>query len=260
MNNNNIYVGMDVHNSNFTLCSFNPINETFFAEIAIEPDYKKVIKYVERLKTEYKDVNFVLGYEAGSLGYSLYRQLTDKEYNCVILAPSTMAKSPKDASKKTDKRDARTIAKCLAFGLYKAVYVPDEIDNEVKEYIRCRDDIKAELKRTKQELLAFLLRHGYIYTETKNKWTPSFFAWLNKLTMSAKLKEVLDEYLEEYRRLSDKIERMDNTIYEEAHSDRYEERVKKLICLKGIKEHTALSFLVEVGDFSRLRPDRKSVV
>ena len=94
---------------------------------------------------ELKNTDFILGYEAGSLGYSLYRQLTDLGYKCIILAPSTMSKSTKDTSKKTDRKDARMIAKCLAFGLYKPVYVPDEKDNEVKEYIRCRDDIKADM-------------------------------------------------------------------------------------------------------------------
>ena len=76
---------------------------------------------------------------------------------------------------------------------------------------------------------------------------------MNKLTISNKLKEVLDEYLEEYRRLTDKIERMDNNIYQIAHSERYNDKTNKLICLKGIKEHTALAFIVEIGDFDRFK-------
>ncbi len=47
-------------------------------------------------------------------------------------------------------RDAANIAKCLAFHTYSEVYVPDNDDNDVKEYIRMRDDQKLYLKKVKQ--------------------------------------------------------------------------------------------------------------
>lgn len=43
---------------------------------------------------------------------------------------------------KTDRRDAANIARCLAFHTYSEVYVPDEIDNQIKDFIRMRDDQK----------------------------------------------------------------------------------------------------------------------
>lgn len=64
---------------------------------------------------------------------------------------------------KNDRMDALNIAKNLASGSYKAVYVPDEEDVEIKEYIRMIHDFKKELKRVKQEIYAFVLRHGYQY-------------------------------------------------------------------------------------------------
>ncbi len=42
-----------------------------------EADYKKVLNYLEFLRTIYgDDANFICGYEAGCLGYTLYHQLT----------------------------------------------------------------------------------------------------------------------------------------------------------------------------------------
>ena len=56
-----------------------------------EADYKNVLKYLEfssyRLR---KRANFICGYEAGCLGYTLYHQLIEHHVNCVILAPTTM--------------------------------------------------------------------------------------------------------------------------------------------------------------------------
>lgn len=168
------------------------------------------------------------------------------------MAPTTMSKSKKDIHNKYDRRDARTIAKCLNNGTYSAVYIPDKQDEAVRDYIRCKDDIKDNLKRIKQELLAFILRKGFIYTETKNKWTMPFMKWLNKLEFNNETdKLVLQEYLTEYHHLQDKIDEMDNKIKQIAHSDRYNESVNKLICLRSIKEATALSHITEVGDFNR---------
>lgn len=48
-----------------------------------------------------------------------------------------------------------------------------------------------------------------------------------------------------------KIERFDKRIEELAAQKSYEEKAKKLGCFLGIKTHTALSLLVETGDFSR---------
>lgn len=43
---------------------------------------------------------------------------------------------------------------------YNEIYVPDDEDNSVKEYIRMRDDQKLMLKKIKQQILAFVLRQG----------------------------------------------------------------------------------------------------
>jgi transposase len=65
------------------------------------------------------------------------------------------------------------------------------------------------------------------------------------------LKETLQEYMTTYDYLTDKIERFDERIEELAQSGRYLENVRKLSCFIGVKTHTALSVLVEIGDFSR---------
>jgi transposase len=63
----------------------------------------------------------------------------------------------------------------------------------------------------------------------------------------------LDEYLISYYELFDKIERFDQRIKELASGDQYKENVQKLVCLKGVNTNTALTMLVEIGDFKRFR-------
>ena len=94
------------------------------------------------------------------------------------------------------------------------------------------------------------MRHNYRY-DGNSHWTAAHLKWLKALTPEALYKEILDEYLLTYQTLSDKLERLDTRIEELSTQDEYKEAVKKLCCFIGVKTHTALSVLVEVGDFKR---------
>ena len=39
-----IYVGMDVHTTNYTLCCYSMEDDRFFAEVQVEPDAKNMLK------------------------------------------------------------------------------------------------------------------------------------------------------------------------------------------------------------------------
>ncbi len=249
-----IKIGMDVHSKNYTLCAMEPTigsEDRIFGEVQVAPDYKEVIYFIESLKMQLglnNDYYIECGYEAGCLGYTLYHQLTNAGIKCVILAPTTML-TQQGKRVKTDTRDARLIAQCLCYGGYHPVYIPTGKDNAVKEYLRMRDDHKLALKKLKQQINAFVLRHGYQYTGTK--WTIKHVTWLNKLTLDPMYRETLDEYMVSYEEQEAKIERYDKRIEEIAAETRYQEKAKKLGCFLGIRTHTALSLIVETGDFNR---------
>ena len=249
-----IKIGMDVHSTNYTLCAMEPTvgaEDRVFGEIQVAPDYKEIILFIESLKMKlgfHDDYSIECGYEAGCLGYTLYHQLTNAGIKCVILAPTTML-STKGKRIKTDKRDARLIAQCLCYGGYHPVYIPTKEDDAVKEYIRMRDDHKQILKSLKQQINAFVLRHGYQYSGTK--WTIKHVIWLSKLDLDPMYRETLNEYMASYEEQESKIERYDKRIEEIAAEERYQENARKLGCLLGISTHTALSLVVETGDFKR---------
>ena len=247
-------IGMDVHSTNYTLCAMEPVigeEDRIFANIQVTPDYKNILMFIENLKMKLglsDEYDILCGYEAGSLGYSLYNRLTSAGVNCTILAPTTML-TPQGTRIKTDARDAQMIAQCLSYGGYHAVYVPTEEDSSVKEYLRMRDDHKLALKKVKQQINAFCLRHGEHYTGAK--WTIAYWKWLKKLELPELYRETLNEYMATYEEQTAKIERFDTRIEEIANQENYQGKVKKLACFLGIKTYTALSLIVETGDFER---------
>ena len=117
-----LYVGLDVHTSNYSACCYSMNDDTVFAEVQMKPDYREILKYLNRVSSQQGgNCKFVCGYEAGCLGYSLYHQLTSHGVECIILAPSTMPVTP-GKHIKTDRRDAQRICKCLAYHTYSPVW------------------------------------------------------------------------------------------------------------------------------------------
>ena len=251
-----VYIGMDVHTSNYTLCSLDPgygvKKDNYFAEVQFTNNFvTNVVNYVSNLKKKLKDCEFVCGYEAGCLGYSTYKDLTKAGIKCVIMAPSTMAVQKGGKKVKNDRRDARVIAQCLAYQTYKEVYVLSEHDEAVRGYLRMRDSHKKELKRIKQQIIAFCTGHG-LFSPTKSNWTVAHLKWLKDLKFNDPVEqEILNEYLSSLTFLSDKIKAMDVRIEELASEKQYCENVKKLRCIKGIETNVALTLLAEIGDFNR---------
>ena len=251
-----VAIGIDVHKDKFALVAVLLVlgaQDQILGEVEVGSDYKEILAFIESIKKKSlpgQTYSFVCGYEAGCLGYVLYHQLTAAGVRCVIMAPTTML-SEQGKRIKTDRRDARLIAKCLCCNGYHPVHVPSAEDEAVRDYLRMRDDHQGALKKLKQQINAFVIRHGYIYDGTK--WTARHKSWLTDLQnkLGEMLAETLKEYMISYAEQESKIERFDAKIEEIARSDRYRKLVSKLVCFLGIKTHTALSLIVETGDFMR---------
>ena len=140
---------------------------------------------------------------------------------------------------------------------YSKVYVVDDEDNGVKDFIRMRDDTKARCRSIKQQILALCLRHGKRFNEGTN-WTVKHRDWLKKLDLGEKnSNRALQEYLRQLSIVEEDLERYDHEIEEIAQEERYSEKVGQLKCFKGIQTVTALATIVEIGDFNRFATAEK---
>ena len=247
-----IYIGIDVHKDSYSYCSFLKDQDTFFAEHKSEADSKNAINYIKSVIKSVKAENPVLiGYEAGPTGYKLCRDLQKAGFACVVIAPSTIYR-PNGPRVKTDRRDARLLAQTLAYKTFKQVVIPTEKTEAMKEFTRARCSKKRQLKKAKQELLSFLLRMGMIYPEKGSYWTQSHFEWLRTVHFKDEwLQLAFEEYFAELNDLMAKVARLDAQIKMMAETSDIKDDVEKLICFTGIDYLTAVSIVVEVGDFSR---------
>src|SRR5207237_9330903 len=101
-------------------------------------------------------------YEAGPTGYELHRLFTSLGVRCQVIAPSLIPKAPGDRIK-TDRRDARRLARLHRAGELTAIRVPSLAEESVRDLCRARDDAVADRTRARHRLSKFLLRHGVVW-------------------------------------------------------------------------------------------------
>jgi len=78
---------------------------------------------------------------------------------------------------KTDRRDSEKLAILHRSGDLTSVWVPDTTHEALRDLVRARVDASMHLMRARQQLLAFLLRHGRSYPTGKH-WTQRHHCWL----------------------------------------------------------------------------------
>lgn len=247
-----LFVGMDVHKNSFNLCCYNSNTGEYIEERRCAAVASNVEKFINDVKAKYpeEELDFKCGYEAGCLGFYLYKQLKARNIDCDILAPTSMQTSAKNKVIKNDRMDARNIALNLANKSYSAVHIPKKEDLKVREYIRMMTSFKKSLKKVKQYINAYLLRYGFHY-DGKSKWTEAHIKWIKSLDMEDLFKEVLDEYMLEYDHLVDVIGRFTAKLNEIYQSEKYINMVSKLRCFKGIDTLSGMIIHVETSGFDR---------
>ena len=130
-------------------------------------------KWIARLRKAHgPEVVLHARYQAGPCGFGIARRLKQLGVDCIVVAPS-MTPTRSGDRVKTDKRDARKLARLLRSGELTAVYIPESTDEAMRDLCRAHTDAVDDLRRSRHRLKAFLLRHGYRYTG-KSSWTQAY--------------------------------------------------------------------------------------
>lgn len=191
-------------------------------------------------------------YEAGPTGFVLARRLIKLGFDCIVVAPSKIPQKSGDKVK-TDKRDARKLARLHRAGELTAVHVPDIEDEVIRDVCRARTDAVNEMVRAKKQLLGFLLRNGYRYTGKAN-WTEAHMRYLRELVLPTPAqKVVLEEYLQRIDTAVKQVTRFERQMVELLKTWQRRPLVEAVMGFKGFKEVAAMVIVAEIGDFKRFK-------
>ncbi|HEY7185069.1 MAG TPA: hypothetical protein VH436_00910 [Vicinamibacterales bacterium] len=98
--------------------------------------------------------------------------------HCHVIAPSLIPQKPGERVK-TNRRDARKLARLLRGGLLTIVHPPTPAQEAVRDLGRARDDARRDLMRCRHRLSKLLLRRGLHYHG--RNWSRGHTTWLNQL-------------------------------------------------------------------------------
>jgi transposase len=190
-------------------------------------------------------------YEAGPCGYTLYRQLSGMGISCGVVAPSLTPVRPGERVK-TDRRDARKLARMERAGELVAVWVPDEEHEGLRDLVRARESARQDLLRARHRLSKFLLRHGKTPPPGVSAWRRKHEEWLDALTFEVEVHGVvLEEYRQQMRAAKAAVERLEKQMRALSEKSVLRPMIEGLQALRGVSFVSAATLAAEIGEISR---------
>jgi transposase len=252
-----LYLGLDVHKDSITIAVAEPGSKgeiRLFGNIS--NDLGRLQKALIRIREAHPGAELEVAYEAGPCGFGIARRLKQLKIPCIVAAPSLIPKQP-GAPFKTDKRDARAIARLLRAGELTAVYVPEPTDEAMRDLCRARTDAVDDLRRCRVRLKAFLLRHGYRY-QGKANWSQAHMRYLRELVFPhPAMKAILEEYLQGIDAAHERVQRIEASMLTLLETWRLKPAVEALMAFRGFQLVAAMITVSELGDIHRFPHPRQ---
>ncbi|HET7442978.1 MAG TPA: IS110 family transposase [Terriglobales bacterium] len=252
-----LYLGLDVHKDSITIAIAEPGPK---GEIrlfgTITNDLQAVEKALSRIRKAHPGAQLEVAYEAGPCGFGIARRLKQLKVPCLVAAPSLIPKQP-GSPFKTDKRDARTIARLLRAGELTGVYVPEPTDEAIRDLCRARTDAVDDLRRSRHRLKGFLLRHGFRY-QGKANWSQPHMRYLRELVLPhPAMKTILEEYLQGIDAAHARVQRIEASMLQLLETWRLKPAVQALMAFRGFQLVASMITVSELGDIHRFEHPRQ---
>src|SRR6266850_111041 len=240
MGNRSMFVGLDVHKETIDVSIAEGERHGEIRHYGvIASDVEPLDKVVRALRAPNRTLHVV--YEAGPCGFGIYRHLTKRGEDRV----------------KTDRRDSQMLARLHRAGELRAIYVPDDTDEAMRDLVRAREDAVVVGTQAKYRLKAFLLRQGRRYPGREG-WTLPYRRWLTDLSVPTAAQHItLQEYRDTIDETERRIERLTEQLRQLAPAWRWAPVVAALQALRGVSFITAVALVAELGDLRRFGHPRE---
>lgn len=247
-----IYVGIDVHKKSWNVSIY---SGSIYQQkpLSISPPSTDIL--IKYLREHYPGGIYHIVYEAGFSGYWIYDQLTEIGIDCKVVSPADIPRSDKTRNFKTDKLDSKKLAKNLMSGSLEFIDVPEKKRREHRELLRLRNKYVKNRARLKNYIKSNILFYGLSRENNYDDlrcWSKKYIASLSSLKYQTKQGKFtmnkLKEMLLYYNQL---IKDIDKEIKQLSLSKQYKEDVEILCSVPGISTLSAMTLLLEIGDFNR---------
>src|SRR4051794_8546988 len=174
----------------------------------------------------------------------------------VVLANPKAVKGITRAGAKTDKIDARTLAKLLAGGFLPAVWLPDEQTRILRRRISARAQLVRQRTRAKNQVHATLIRNLKGKPPLSDLFAVRGRRWLDAQELPADEQETIAACLRQIEFLDAEIALVERALAEQVLASA---EMRRLLTLPGVNFVTAAALLAAIGEIGRFPSARQLV-
>jgi transposase len=174
----------------------------------------------------------------------------------VVVANTRKLRSITEAKAKTDRLDARTLARLLASGLLEEVWTPDERTRTLRRLTNRRERLVRARTRAKNEAHGVLARTLCERPPVTDAFGKAGRRWLDQLELPVDERLTLDGCLRQIDFLDAEVTALDREIAR--HALAWPE-VLRLMSVPGVNVQTAATFMASIGNIRRFPSPRKLV-
>jgi transposase len=174
----------------------------------------------------------------------------------VVVAARKELRAISEAKVKTDRHDARTLARLLAAGLLNGCWLPDEKTRSLRRRLARRAQLVRQRTRSKNEAHAVLMRNLKGRPPMTDLFGKSGRVWLDQLELPPDERQTVDGCLRQIDFLDGEIAMLEKEVAQHALGSA---DIKRLMTVPGVSLMTAATFIAAVGEIGRCPSPRKLV-
>jgi transposase len=242
------FIGLDVHRD--------------FCEVAIAEDGRvrsagRIATSVEALELFARSLGAedAVALEATS-GAARIAGVIEPHVARVVVANTRKLAAISQAKAKTDRLDARTLARLLASGYLEEVWAPDERTRALRRLTSRRARLVRARTRAKNEVHGVLARNLCGRPPVRHLFSKAGRRWLAALELPLDEQLTLEGCLRQIDFLEGEIQALEAVLARQALES---PEIRRLLTIPGVNVHTAAAFMASVGDIGRFSSPRKLV-
>lgn len=215
-------------------------------EMSMQARYSQLKSF---LFSAFPNCTISLIYEAGFKGFTLNDKLVADGIDCVVTPPHRVTQE-KSRRVKTDKIDARRLAKNLENGDYTVCFVPDKELREDRQISRTLVQINKDITRTKNRIRKFFDFHGYDEEFPAGTWYDKDYEHARSVIphLSDPLQIALNVHYEQLKALTLAKKHLTDKLKEIAKKPRYNDVFEIFKTSPGVGWYTAIRLVLEWGE------------
>src|SRR5947208_988727 len=186
-------------------------------------------------------------------GAAAIKQLLEPHVARVVVVDSRKAAALAQARAKTDRLDARTLARLLEAGVLDEVWAPDDQSAALRRLLSRRQALVRARTRAKNEVHAGLARSLCPRPPVKDLFGRSGRRWLEAQPLSQEERLTTDGCLRQIDLLAGEVAALDRVLAVRAVAM---PEVRQLLAVPGINLISAVTFMAWVGDIARFPSPR----